>query len=390
MDSQENVEIYQVLEDVRKFLIDYKNTILTTSFEVVIKVWQDLRNDVLDTLNGCISVDTEIAKKESRTVNTSILQKGIDGIDAAIEMKNPIALEKSLMDLIQYMELPEKLYRIRAKEGIVFAQEAITRFEYVYTHPEVEEMRVCVDNEMETKQVNIFHFPFDEAKYNIQTGYDADADMYYIMQDGMKVYFPKSMYASEEEVKNYVKILCIEQEEESPHRYLNKRMEVPEGAVVIDAGVAEANFAVSIINKVKKIYLVECDTNWLEALKWTFKDHMDKIEIIPKFLSNVDNEECITVDTIMNGEPLDYLKMDIEGAEVDALQGAKNTLENSPNLKCNICVYHKLHDNEVIVPMLEEAGMDVENTKGYMSFHDDEEYPYYPRRGLAQAVKKME
>jgi predicted RNA methylase len=40
--------------------------------------------------------------------------------------------------------------------------------------------------------------------------------------------------------------------------------------VVADLGAAEGNFSLSIINKVKKIYIFEYDKEWVEALKAPF------------------------------------------------------------------------------------------------------------------------
>ncbi len=60
-------------------------------------------------------------------------------------------------------------------------------------------------------------------------------------------------------------------------------------------------------------------------------------------------DEVIEADTIDNltGETADFIKMDIEGAELQALQGAKNTIK-----KCHpvlaVCVYHKCDDLWVI------------------------------------------
>lgn len=49
-----------------------------------------------------------------------------------------------------------------------------------------------------------------------------------------------------------------------------------------------------------------------------------------------------TIDNMINGK-VDFIKMDIEGAEQDAIKGAKNTIEkNTPILA--ICIYHKAED----------------------------------------------
>ncbi len=50
-----------------------------------------------------------------------------------------------------------------------------------------------------------------------------------------------------------------------------------------------------------------------------------------------------TVDNIINGQPVSFIKMDIEGSELSALQGASETIKtNHPFLA--ICVYHRKED----------------------------------------------
>jgi FkbM family methyltransferase len=50
--------------------------------------------------------------------------------------------------------------------------------------------------------------------------------------------------------------------------------------------------------------------------------------------------DCVKLDDVLNGEAPTYLKMDIEGAELDALEGARHTIEqHTPVL--TICSYHK-------------------------------------------------
>ena len=52
--------------------------------------------------------------------------------------------------------------------------------------------------------------------------------------------------------------------------------------------------------------------------------------------------EVDTVDHILNGEVVTTIKMDIEGAEYDAILGMEKTLENHPVLM--VSIYHKVED----------------------------------------------
>ena len=164
---------------------------------------------------------------------------------------------------------------------------------------------------------------------------------------------------------DYCRFIYAEQDAKSPHYYQKDSYNVKEGDVILDAGVAEGNFALDHIDIASHIYLIEADSEWVDALKLTFKDYAHKVTIIPAFLdsSTFDNHVCIDD---LNLEQLNYIKMDIEGSERDSLIGATKTLENNNDLRFAICSYHQKGDEEWIRNFVKEYNYTTTTSGGYM------------------------
>jgi hypothetical protein len=217
---------------------------------------------------------------------------------------------------------------------------------------------------------------------------DENLQMHYVLHDNKRLYFKKAW--DKEQIKSSYNALLIEQDIESPHRYETADFHVSEGDVVVDAGVAEGNFALSVIEKVKKIYLFEVDESWIAALEATFAPWREKVVIINKYISDNDNDNCITLDTILGNEKIDFIKADIEGAEPQLLAGAKAIFLRQTPMKVVLCTYHKHGDASMLNQMLTEKGFRTEFSKGYMIFLLDKLVPPYLRRCLIRAMKKNE
>ena len=86
---------------------------------------------------------------------------------------------------------------------------------------------------------------------------DNEKGMCYVLYDSKRLYFKKGW--SEERVQGYYNSLLIEQDAASPHRYESADFRVREGDVVVDAGVAEGIFALSVVERAKELYLFEAD-----------------------------------------------------------------------------------------------------------------------------------
>ena len=80
------------------------------------------------------------------------------------------------------------------------------------------------------------------------------------------------------------------------------------------------------------------------------------------------------------------VKVDIEGAELDLLEGAKNTLKRG-NIKLLICTYHQENHAHDIEKILSENAFTLEFSKGYRLCCYYKEAPPYLRKALIRAKK---
>jgi len=233
-------------------------------------------------------------------------------------------------------------------------------------------------------------FPYDfSKKYNVNdiiVHLDHDNGMKYVLHGNKRLYFKKKW--NEYRVKRYYNTLLTEQDIDSPHRYELAGFCVNDGDIVVDVGVAEGNFALSIIEKVEKLYLFEVDEEWIEALKETFAPWKEKVEIVCKYVSDNDEGNCISLDSFLGGRGIDFIKADIEGAEIALLKGCQNILSDREQIKIAICTYHKQDDANKINNVLKEFRFNTEFSKRYMIFLSDKRLcaPYL-RKGLIRAVK---
>ena len=210
----------------------------------------------------------------------------------------------------------------------------------------------------------------------------------YILFQGKRMYYPVDYVFSRKNDREVVPDILYEQGMDSPHRYIPDGYVMPKDAVIVDAGVCEGNFALRFVDVAKRIYLIEADNRRMEALKRTFEPYSDKIVYVNKYLSRRDNSNEITIDNLID-EKLDFLKMDIEGAETDSLLGGRNVLESN-NVQCAICAYHRQYDEKYIRFILEAYGYETWVSKGYIFFPYDESMADTMdlRRGVIYASKK--
>ncbi len=137
--------------------------------------------------------------------------------------------------------------------------------------------------------------------------------------------------------------------------------------VFVDGGAYDAQTTLEFIkrcNSYKKIHVFEPSIKMKNKIDKNIKEHRDvethfiglwkerdtlffssALDTGSKIAESQSSEviEVDSIDNICSNESVTFIKLDIEGSELDALQGAKNTIkQHKPKLA--ICVYHKPQD----------------------------------------------
>ncbi len=228
--------------------------------------------------------------------------------------------------------------------------------------PKVQEIIDYIDRHGEVCLLN-YDFMDEYKNLPVELYLDEDCQMIYVPYKGRRMYFPASWDG--EKIVEYYRSVVSEQDARSPHSYLHEGYQVQAGDVVVDVGAAEGIFALDVIDVAGKVYLIEADVEWIEALQQTFKNDGNKVQIIYGFADCVAEGDRVTLDSLF-AEEINYIKMDIEGYEKPALLGAERVLRESSKLVCAICAYHCREDEEWIRNCLEQRGFATDVSEGYM------------------------
>lgn len=209
---------------------------------------------------------------------------------------------------------------------------------------------------------------------------------FYVMFEGKRMYFPTRF--TEKQVTWIVRGIYKEQDAQSPHLYLTPEFQVDTNSIVVDAGVAEGNFALSVVEKAKKIFLIECETEWMDALRLTFAPWKEKMIFVEKYMSDIESESTVSFDSLLKpvADEAYFIKMDIEGFEQKALAGMKNLVASGCKIKMDVCTYHHPNDLQEIEPIIYDYGFKWHVTESFMLYFQNGEEPSF-RKVLIRAEK---
>lgn len=270
-----------------------------------------------------------------------------------------------------------------------------------------DDLKELIENIRKQGTIRLFNYPFyeDYRVESIQVSYDVDAGgypyvMHYAGTEQHRIYFPVE-WDKERIAKAYCQLLA-EQDAYSPHCYADEEYPVKEQSVILDLGVAEGNFSVGMADHVKHIYLFEGDSIWWKPLELTFAQWKEKVTLIPKYVSDVDDEQYISLGTFLRDhifrDDMLFLKMDIEGYEERVLRGCsrelKEMIQRGADVTMAVCCYHRQGSEAELREILSETGFsEIKSSKGFMilnNFFEERVYPYFRRGILFTSTFKQE
>lgn len=239
------------------------------------------------------------------------------------------------------------------------------------------------------KTNKLFALPYDFTKNykpsDIRIHKDEDRNLFYMIYNDKRLYYKDGK--RKKKAQKYFNSIVMEQDIESPHKYLTNKFNVENDDIVVDVGAAEGNFALDIIHIAKKVYLFESDPIWKAELEASFSPWKEKVSIIQKEVSDKNDDKHVSLDAFFaDKEDFNILKIDIEGAEQLVLNGAKRSIKKAKKRKIAVCTYHRQHDSKLFAKFFKEYDFQTSLSKGYMIFRRNIEKPYL-RKGLIWAIK---
>ncbi len=265
----------------------------------------------------------------------------------------------------------------------------ILKYYSLLPESEINDEQLEVLRFLESNALETFPYPFfsDYSPWNIEVHFDENNNLHYVIHEGKKLYFKRRW--SKKRIRKGYSNLLREQDPASAHRYLEGDFDVSGEDVIADVGAAEGNFSLSVADRVKKIYIFEYNTDWIEALEATFEPWKDKVEIISKMVSDKDDKHNISLDTfIKEHDDVTFLKIDVDGAEQKVISSSNMLLDSGKPLKVALCTYHKNDDEAIFTGLLQKKGFRVSTSRGYMVYYFDKKMKApFLRRGLVRAVR---
>lgn len=291
--------------------------------------------------------------------------------------------------LVEQLQIPSSRVRY-VEHPVPFLEKAFSK----RYREELAGQRKCGSKELQQvvdyasdNGVRMYCYPFYDEYMNqeMPVYYDEVHGLYYGVCFGRKMYLSRK-YDTPQKARLYFQYASMEQDERSPHCYFTEHFQIGKGEIGIDIGAAEGIFALRVIDDVEHIYLIEADSDWCEALEVTFGNERDKVTIIQGYVSDTDQDGNLSLDTVFSDKQIDFIKMDIEGAERKALAGAEELIKRCMP-KMAVCTYHNAEDEKLIRAWLEATGLYmVNNSPGFVVCQGEWELKHLEDVGFRRAL----
>ena len=305
-----------------------------------------------------------------------------------------MAIIKTIRKIYRYC-VPQKVRDVNTKIYFIllktYYRRKILSFLYNQGLEKNEGDKLEVFNYLKNNKLSVFPGSFQDKylEMDVDVRHNNELDLNYVIFNDKKLYFKRGMSVSK--IVKMIRGLSIEQDEDSPHRYFTDKFAINDNDIVYDVGAAEGSLGLNDIEKVSKLFIFEPDPLWAEAIEATYHPWKEKVTIVNSYVTSKSKAGCISLDEfISKNDPPDLIKIDVDGEEMNLLNGFKYNLKRSDTkLKILICTYHKQNDEIEIGNFLREYEFENEISKGYMLFYFDKNFvPPYLRRGLIRSMKK--
>ncbi len=279
------------------------------------------------------------------------------------------------------------LYRLKVKQQLAEIPGLLAYLWKVRKEPELKEISEYVKSN--PKAIMPYDFTEKYKEMDVEICRDARSKYVQANVNGNCIYFPESF--SIEYVLESIRVGLMEQDDQSPHRYIHSPGEKLSGRYAVLAGASDCMFALRIVRNFERVFLFEADTQWHGPMHETMKVFPDKVEIVPKFIGDKETDTSVTLDSFFRKryKDVNFIQADIEGNEVKMLSGAEQLLNESKELKLSVCCYHEAYHEAEIGDFLRARGYDIRPANGYMLLwmHYPLQYPYL-RRGVLYASRR--
>jgi hypothetical protein len=240
------------------------------------------------------------------------------------------------------------------------------------------------------KQNGIAMIPFYfTLKYNkkYEVFSDDPSGYPYALVNTNKIFFPKKN--SKEEINKAIQIALMEQDPESPHKYISNNIRVS-GHTALLIGGSEGMFALEIVNSFEHIFFFECNKEWISPVSLTLKNYEKKITIVNKFVSESKNGDQINLDDFFRdySYPIDFMQNDVEGNAISILKGSKQILKKN-NVNLAIACYHSNYESTELSEFLSNEGYNCSFSDKFVFAWGQKLQKPYTRKAVLYAKKSI-